>query len=1042
MPSQRLSLARLVIPVSLVTGIPVALATPMISEFMASNQTTIADQDGDYTDWLELFNPGPSPANLSGWYLTNKATKPTKWRIPAVTLPAGGYIVIFCSEKNYTDPTQPLATSFNLSASGGYVALVEADGKTVASSYSYLAQYPDVSYGVSQPTSSTEQPQTGYFQLATPGSANGSHNNVLLADTVTLSTPPGIFVGSTSVTLSGASSGEHIRYVLASGSSAGDQVDPPTASSPLYNSAMTISSTTLVRTAVFSSDDTQRGLPATAMYIQLDNSTSNRLDTFSSSLPLVLFDDNGFGLLPDNGVYYPAWMGAFSLGSSGSATLTQTPDFFTPDTVKLHGASSAGFLKQSYDIDLADTLGRDVDEPLLGMDSSKDWDSIGPWYFDRTFIHNAFVYSLANGMGHWAPRTQLAEMFIHSGGGILDYTSYGGVTLLMDRIKVDPDRVNIYSLNTDDITAPNVTGGYILRIDHPQTDLYSFTTLAGNTVMLDAPKLDVIVQPQIAYIRGYVQQMEGAMYTDLDDGWTTRSYLNYIDRTSWVDYHILNVFVENVDAFVLSEYFSKDVNGLVVAGPVWDYDRSMGSADGRDANPLKWSPTNDYSDWTVGWWGVIAQDPDFMQAWVDRWQFLRGNLFATSNLTGLVNSLAGQVGAPAAARDVARFPDDASRFPGGWSGEIANMTSWLSARAQWIDQQFVAPPSVQLAGASRILTPTAGSEIAYTQDGTDPRLSGGSLSPSAQLTAVPVTLAAGHAYGARSYKASMAGVFPGSPWSSPVGISDRLVNVSGRSVAGSGSNVLIEGFVVTGPVNSQERVLLRADGPSLGQFGFSGSLLAQPALSLYDSSGNLMATNTAWGTAPNAPAIANAAASVGAFPFVSGSGDSAILINLAPGAYTMQISGVSQSTGVTLGEVYEVGSSGTAVVNLSSRGQVASGGSLINGLVVSGTAPQQVLVRGDGPALAAFGVTNALSAPVLQLYDSGGNLVASNTGWSTNSNSAQIAAAAANVGAFALASGSADSALLVTLQPGDYTVVINGASGAAGVALAETYIVP
>ncbi len=1038
---QRLTLVLFAVPVYLFTGNPAARATPIVSELMASNDTTITDQDGDYADWLELYNPGPAQANLDGWYLTNKATKLTKWKIPAVTLPAGGYIVIFCSEKNYTDPTQPLATSFNLSASGGYAALVEADGKTVASSITYPAQYPDVSYGVSQPTSATEQPQAGYFEKATPGAANGNYTNILLADTVTISTPPGIFTGTTSVTLGGASSGEHIRYVLASGSSSGDAVAAPTAASPLYNSAMTISATTLVRAAVFSSDDTQRGLAATAMYVQLDNSTSNRLDTFSSNLPLLLFDDNGFGLLPDNDTDYPGWMGAFSLGSSGTATLTQTPDFFTPDTMKLHGASSAGFLKQSYDLDLADTLGQDVDQPLFGMDSSKDWDSIGPWYYDRTFIHNAFVYSLANGMGHWAPRTQLAEMFIHSGGGILDFTSYSGVTLMTDRIKVNADRVNIYSLDTDDITAPNVTGGYILRIDHPETDLYAFTTLAGNTVMVDTPKLDVIVQPQIAYITGYVQQMEDAMYADLDDGWTTRGYLNYIDRPSWVDYHMLNVFVENVDAFVLSEYFSKDVNGLVVAGPVWDYDRSMGSADGRDVNPRQWSPTNNHTDWNVSWWGVIAQDPDFMQAWVDRWQYLRGNLFATSNLTGLVNSLAGQVGAATAARDIARFPDDASRFPGGWSGEIANMSSWLTARAQWIDQQFVGPPSVQVLGASRVLTAAAGSQIAYTQDGSDPRRSGGSLSPSAQLTAGPVTLAAGQAYGARSYNASMAAVFPGSPWSSPVGISDRLLNVSGRSMTG-GSNILIEGFVVTGSVNSQEQVLLRADGPSLGQFGLSGSLIAQPVLSLYDSSGNLVATNTGWGTAPNAPAIANAAVSVGAFALASGSADSAVLLNLAPGAYTVQITGVGESAGVALGEVYEVGSSATGIINLSTRGQVGATSPLINGLVVGGTAPQQVLVRGDGPALAAFGVTNPLAAPVLQLFDSAGNLVASNTGWSNNSNATQIAAASATVGAFALTSGSADSALLVTLQPGNYTVVITGVAGTAGVALAETYTVP
>jgi CotH protein/lamin tail-like protein len=1026
----------------LVGRVTAAQATPIISEFMASNDTTIADQDGDYADWLELYNPGPGPASLGGWYLTDKSTKLTKWQIPAVTLPAGGYLVVFCSEKNYTDPSQPLATNFNLSASGGYVALVEADGKTVASSYTFPIQYPDVSYGVSQPTSASEQPQVGYFETPTPGAANGNYTNILLADTVTISTPPGAFTGTTSVALSGASGTEHIRYVLYSGSSAGDQVAPPTATSPEYSQAMTISSTTLVRAAVFSADDTQRGLPATAMYVQLDNSTANRVDTFSSNLPLVIFDDNGFGSLPDNDTYYPAWIGAFSVGPGGTATLTQAPDFFTPDTMKLHGQSSANFPKQSYDVDLADTQGQDLDETFFGMDSSKDWDSIAVWDFDRTYIHNAFVYSLANTFGRWASRTQFAEMFIHSGGGILDYTSYSGITAITDRIKVDPDRVNIYSINVDDVTPPNVTGGYILRIDHPESDLYTWITPGlALTVMLDTPKLDVIVQPQIDYITGYVGQMEAAMLADQASGWSTRNYLNFIDRPSWIDYHILNVFTENVDCLLYSEYFSKDVNGLIVAGPQWDYDRSMGSADGRDANPQSWSAT-DTAVWGTGWWGVIAHDPDFMQAWVDRWQSIRGTFFSTANLTGLISSMAAQIGPAAAARDASRWPDDVSRFPGGYSGEIANMSSWVTARALWIDQQFVAPPSVQLSGSVRVLTPAAGTQIAYTQDGSDPRLSGGGLSAAAQLTSAAVTLPAAQAYAARSYNASMVGVYPGSPWSSPVGGSDRLTNVSGRSMVGPGSNVLIEGFVVSGSANTQEQVLLRADGPALSQYGLAGSLLAQPSLSVFDSSGDLLATNTAWGTAPNAPAIANAAASVGAFPLATGSADSAVLMNLAPGAYTMQISGAGQSTGVALGEVYEVGSSAVGVVNLSSRGMVGAGSPLINGLVVYGTAPQQVLVRGDGPALAAFSVANPLAQPVLQLFDSGGNLIASNTGWSTNSNAGQIAAAAATAGAFALTSGSADSALLVTLQPGNYTVVVTGAGGSEGVALAETYTVP
>jgi hypothetical protein len=603
--------------------------------------------------------------------------------------------------------------------------------------------------------------------------------------------------------------------------------------------------------------------------------------------------------------------------------------------------------------------------------------------------------------------------------------------------------VNIYSISPNDVTAPNVTGGYILRIDHPESDEYTWTTTLGVTVMLDTPKLDVTVQPQISYITGYVQQMENALVSDAASGFATHSYLSFIDRPSWVDYHILNVFVENVDAFQFSEYFTKDVNGLIVAGPVWDYDRSMGSADGRDANPQQWTASAVPSYWGIGWWGLLAKDPDFMQAWVDRWQALRGNILSTPSLIALTNSLAAQIGPAAAARDAARWPDDQSRFGGAWSGEIANMQSWLTARAQWIDQQFLGPPAVQSSGTSVTLTSPPGTQVAYTLDGTDPRLSGGALSPQAQLGGTQVALPAGQVFTARSYDAGLADAFPGSPWSSPVGSSDRLINVSSRGLVGAGANILIDGFVISGPPNSQEQVLVRGVGPTLAQVGVTSGLLAQPSVSVYDSSGNLVATNTVWGTASNAAAIANATSESGAFALPSGSADSALLLNLSPGAYTLQVSGVNQTSGVALGEVYDIGSSGSSLVNLSSRGMVGTGsGALIAGIVISGVAPQTVLLRADGPALAGLGVSGALAQPVLQLNDSSGNVIATNIGWGTNTNSAQIAAAASSVGAFALEPGSADSAILITLQPGAYTMVVSGAGSTTGIALAEAYTVP
>jgi hypothetical protein len=107
--------------------------------------------------------------------------------------------------------------------------------------------------------------------------------------------------------------------------------------------------------------------------------------------------------------------------------------------------------------------------------------------------------------------------------------------------------------------------------------------------------------------------------------------------------------------------------------------------------------------------------------------------------------------------------------------------------------------------------------------------------------------------------------------------------------------------------------------------------------------------------------------------------------------------------------------------------------------VIQGTAPRTVLIRGDGPVLGSFEVPSPLPDPVLTVYDGKGNVIATNTGWSSNTNPGTISTAALEVGAFALPSSSADSALLLTLQPGAYTAQITSAKGNSGIALFEAY---
>jgi hypothetical protein len=243
----------------------------------------------------------------------------------------------------------------------------------------------------------------------------------------------------------------------------------------------------------------------------------------------------------------------------------------------------------------------------------------------------------------------------------------------------------------------------------------------------------------------------------------------------------------------------------------------------------------------------------------------------------------------------------------------------------------------------------------------------------------------------------------------------RLINISTRAQVGTGGNILITGFVIGG--TGSETLLIRGDGPALTAFSVTG-VLAQPTLSVLDSNQNILATNTGWGG--NAAQVTAAAAQSGAFPLTAGSADCALVITLPAGAYTAEVSGVGGTTGVALAEVYEVSSTGTRLSN----GQ------------------ESLLLRGVGPALAQFGVGGVLAMPELLVFDNSQNTVAADTGWGTNVNAAAIAAAAIQVNAFALPMGSADSATLISLSPGAYTMEISGVGNTTGVALAEVYELP
>jgi hypothetical protein len=1044
MPARRTN--RILLSLIALAGGAALWADPLINEFMASNSSTLADEDGAFSDWIELYNPDATAVSLAGWYLTDNATNKTKWQFPAVTLPAGGYLVVFASGKNRRDPAARLHTNFSLDADGEYLALVRPDGVTVVSEFAprFPEQSANVSYGY--PAGATSGPAT-FLSRPTPGAPNATARPVTISETVAFSPAAGPFRATFSLALSGAATGQRIRYVLVPPAS-GATAPEPTATSTLYSAPISITAATVIRAAVFSSTGDSKGPTSTAYFPNL----SPALSSFSSTLPVFVVDTLGSGALEKDNIDHVAWLLAFPARNNNAPTFAATPDLTSSATITVRGSTSAVFPKKSYSLKFTNAQGGGRSPTLLDLPAHEKWALIGPWQFDLSYLNNPFVFALSNRLGRWAPRTRFAEVYFNANGNDVESADYAGIYVLTDRIEVGRHRVDLANLSPNETSGSDLTGGYILKIDARDPDEIGWQTTRGipgvwnSSVVLVTPSAADVAPAQLAYIRDYVQRMEDALFASQASGWSQRAYLDYLDRASWVDHHLLNTFVANPDAFQRSAYFTKDKNGRLAAGPVWDFDRALGSYwDERSFRHDVWFGVGAADVWQTGWWGVLARDPEFMQDWVDRWQSLRRADLSNASLLALVDSLAAGISPAAAARDSARWPDNVSPY-GTHADQVNRLKTWVTQRAEWIDGQFLAAPGVAATATSLTFTPPAGAQLAYTLDGSDPRSLGGAVAPNATLTSSPLTTPAGANVHVRSYNPTLRGVFPGSPWSSAVGgaassplsPAARLVNISSRAVVGAGENALIAGVVVAD--TGAKRYLSRAVGPALSVFGVT-DFVPDPQLGIFGRNGTELFRNVGWETGPDAARLPGYSRAVGAFPLPAGSRDSALASVMAAGEYTVQISTPSGRTGVGLAELYELDANGRTV-NLSTRAPVRTGsGVLTGGFVVQGPAYKRMLVRAVGPTLAAFGVAGALRDPILTIY-SGQNVVATNDRWELAPEVAALRAASAGVGAFNLAANSEDAALLVTLRPGAYTVEVRGKGDTEGVALLEIYEVP
>ena len=260
------------------------------------------------------------------------------------------------------------------------------------------------------------------------------------------------------------------------------------------------------------------------------------------------------------------------------------------------------------------------------------------------------------------------------------------------------------------------------------------------------------------------------------------------------------------------------------------------------------------------------------------------------------------------------------------------------------------------------------------------------------------------------------------------GAHPQLLNISTRLRVGAGDSVGIAGFIITGA--APKKVILRAIGPSLPASGLT-NVLADPFLALHGPAGELLTANNNWKDDAQSAAELT---TIGMTP--SSDAEAALIITLQPGRYTAITSGNNGESGVALVEVYDADpASDSQLANISTRGPVGTGDDvMIGGLIVgpAGLGGSKIAVRAIGPTLTNVGVNGALPDPMLDLVNSNGVVLRSNSNWKDLQQT--------EIEAVGLQSGDdREAALVETLAAGHYTAIVRGEANTTGVALVEVY---
>jgi hypothetical protein len=433
------------------------------------------------------------------------------------------------------------------------------------------------------------------------------------------------------------------------------------------------------------------------------NIAYGQTDVFlTTNLPIVLINTNG-QTIPDE-PKIAAQMGIIYNGPGEMNNQNDPMNNYNGKIgIEVRGQSTQMFPKKSYALETRDNSGGNLNVSLLGMPEENDWILYAP-YTDKSMLRNAISFSLGKSTGNYCSRMEYCELILNG--------EYMGVYILMEKIKKDDNRVNIATLNPEEVFGDDLTGGYIIKVDKIEWDFQydedgwisspnpSYPNAMDITFQYYYPEPEELVIQQRNYIKDFIFYAEknliSANFAD-----PVLGYNKYFDVGSFVDFMLINEIAKEVDKYRYSTYFFKEKNsdgGKLFAGPIWDFNLGYSNVD-------YWPPGNLTSgwlyeliepvDWSIMfWWKRLNEDVYFRNLVKTRWTSLRQNEFSNDRVAFLIDSITSYID-EAQQRNYDRWPilgvyvwPNYDWQNNTYEDEVDFFETWLNSRLSWMDSHI------------------------------------------------------------------------------------------------------------------------------------------------------------------------------------------------------------------------------------------------------------------------------------------------------------------------------------------------------------------